>query len=153
MLYIILKLLTKCTVEEPGRPGEQVILAPDPAREYICLWGLQMKTNDSGYNWHVTLEARSPRPWPCEPTDRYFKWESRRPFSISRFIFIRFSQTPASGVKFGTLEKLLIMAVSFLHSHGPALRSSIWWKDEEVIILWYFDLWWMGPEIEKWLLL
>ena len=42
----------------------------------------------------------------------------------------------------------------FLHSHGlPELRSSIWWKDEEVIILWYFDLWWMGPEIERWLLL
>ena len=41
------------------------------------------------------------------------------------FLCIRFSQTPASGVKFGTLEKLLIMAVSFLHSHGPALRSSI----------------------------
>ena len=49
---------------------------------------------------------------------------------------------------FGTLEKLPIM----LQTHFSILMaSSIWWKDEVVIILWYFDLWWMDPEIERWL--
>ena len=41
----------KCTEETAGPPVcALVIFVPPSARHYICLSGLQMKTNDSEYN-------------------------------------------------------------------------------------------------------
>ena len=115
---------------------------------YLLLWGLQMKTNGFEYNWHVTLWPGCLGHWGLGtgPTIQYLLPQikmTQHPISI--FILLDFLRPLWS---FGTLEKLPIM----LQTHFSILMaSSIWWKDEVVIILWYFDLWWMEPEIERWL--
>ena len=151
----------KCTERTAGPPVcALVIFVPPSARHYICLSGLQMKTNDSEYNWHVTLEARRGS-W--EQTDG---WSHKD--GCSSVVTTLMRMKTSFNFNFVLLDFLRHWCWNldtwkasnhggtglFLHSHGPPeLRSSIWWKDEEVIILWYFDLWWMGPEIERWLLL